>query len=255
MKLWSCAFVLAIVACGKTEPKFTVNADLPQLGTQTVNVVYTTDDGNRHALTVTAVEGKFEFSGKADKPSTIEIFTSQHQLYAAIIAKNGDELTLTGAPGNFKAEGNALAQQLLDYTEGADTARLPMEVRVAIESLYLTPTLSDVKFKSPEVFIKTDSVYTFPPEGIWVFTTGDHDRTAEVLDTLRYYAKQKGVNVRDVYIGSDMWTWKTTTRLDSATWTQALSPDAPVTLSGIITSTPILVEVDTAGTVMRKQLL
>lgn len=251
MKVLKLLGVLALVACSKSTPEFRVSADLPQLGTQTVNVVYSTDDGNRHALSVTAVDGKFEFSGSAEAPSTIEIFTSKHQLYAAIVAQNGDDITLTGTPGEFKAEGNELAQQLLDYTEGSDTAGLPAEVRRAIESLYLTATLAPAKFVSPEVFIKNDSVFTFPPEGIWIFTSEDNQRTPALLDTLRHYAKQKELNLRDVFIGSDMWQWKTLIRRDSATWTQVLSPDAPVTLGGIITTTPLLVEVDTAGTVIR----
>lgn len=255
MKFVKILFALAFASCSKPAPHFTVSADLPQIGTQSLTVIYTTDDGNRHAMPVTAVEGKFEFEGSAETTSLVEIYTSKQQLYATLLVKNGESISLSGNKGEFKAEGNELSQQLLDYAEGADTAGLPEEVRRAIESLYLTAEIAEGKFVSPEVFIKADSVYTFPPEGVWVFTSSDKERNAELLDTLRHYAKQKGVNVRDIYVGSDLWQWKTMTRSDSATWTQALSPDAPVTLNGILTSTPMLLEVDTAATIIRKQIL
>lgn len=255
MKLLRFLIPLALVACSKPAPHFTVSADLPQIGTQSLTAVYTTDDGNRHAVPVTAVEGKFEFEGKSEDPALVEIFTSKGLLYSALIVQNGEHISLSGTPGNFKAEGNDLAQRLLDYKEGDDTIGLSLEVRRAIESLYLTAALPTAKFISPEVFIKADSVFTFPVEGIWVFTSDDKQRTPELLDTLRHYAKQKDVNVRDIYIGCDMWQWKTLIRRDSATWTQALSPDAPVILNGVISSTPVLLVVDSAATIVRKELL
>lgn len=244
-----------LISCSKPTPHFTVEAELPQIGTQSLTVVYTTDDGNRHAIPITAVDGHFEFEGNAQSPSTVEIFTSKGQFYLAIIAQNGQHIAVSGTPGEFKAEGNTMAQQLLSYTPGDDTVGLPEAVRRAIESIHLTAPQPSGKFVAPEVWVKKDSVTRFPLQGIWVFTSSDKERTPALLDTLRHYARKKGSNVCDVFIGTDLWSWQSLTRRDSATWQQGLALDAPVALAGIITSTPMLVEVDSAARVIRLQPL
>ncbi|MDE6818392.1 MAG: hypothetical protein K2J09_04375, partial [Muribaculaceae bacterium] len=61
--------------------------------------------------------------------------------------------------------------------------------------------------------------------------------------------------MRDVYVSADRRQWLKNSRSDSATWTCALMPDAPLVLRGILTSMPCLVEVDSAGSVLRVQRL
>lgn len=81
------------------------------------------------------------------------------------------------------------------------------------------------------------------------------ERTPAVLDSMRKYSKIDTIPVRDVYVSGDLSQWRLYTNRDSATWTQGLMPDAPLVFSGILTSTPCFVEVDSAGVVKRVQRL
>lgn len=250
------AVAMVLASCSKDEG-FKVTVDAPEIGTQPILVVYTTADGNRRSLSMPSVDGKFEFEARASEPSIVEIFTSNKQLYAALIAEDGEHLHLTADASGKRVDGSSRSQQLLDYKPGDDISALPAEVREAIELIYIESPRTDWPvFPAAELVMGRDSVKTFEPEGVWVFTSSINQRTSTVLDTLRFYAR-KGQKrpLRDVFIDPDTSLWRMAIRGDSASWTQGVLPDAPIIYEGILTSLPLLVEVDSAGTVVRTQRL
>ncbi len=249
------AIGIALVACKRQPQEFNVKVDAPGIGTQQVTVVYTTDDGNRRSISLPAVNGQFEFSGSSISPSVIEIFTSNKMLFAALIAQNGESVTLQKADSVIEVHGSDRARMLVNYKPGSDTIGLPAEVRQAIDIVYTEHSREQwPKFESPELVIGRDTVATLDAEGVWVFTASLTERTSSVLDTLRARSEITS-NVRDVFISTDTVSWRVYTRRDSATWTQAMLPDGPLKLRGILTSTPLLVKVDSLGTVTNVQRL
>lgn len=252
----ACVVLAALCACRKGSDGFTVTVDVPEIGTQQMTVVYTTDNGNRNAMSMPSVNGAFEFKVSGASTSIVEIFTSTKQLYAALIAENGDHITLRSSEGRLQADGSEMSQQLLNYRPGDDVSALPEEVRNAVAIVYPRSERTDwPEFTAPELIIAKDSVMTpDKPLGVWFFTSSDNQRTSMLLDTIRAYAARKAP-VYDVFIGVDTTMWRMAIRRDEPTWTQGLAPDAPLVLDGILTSTPLLVEVDSAGTVRRTQRL
>lgn len=249
------AIGLVLVACNKEPKDFNIRVESPNIGTQQVTAVYTTEDGNRRSISVAAVDGAFEFVGSSSTPSVVEIFTSNKQLYAAVIAQNGESITLRGTDNGFEVEGSERAHLFANYKPGNDTIGLPADVRNAIDIVYTEHSRDNRPvFEAPELIIGRDSVTTLPAEGVWVFTSSMNERTESLLDTLRARAKMEPP-LRDVFISTDTISWRIYTRRDSATWTQAMLPDGPLALRGILTSTPLLVEVDSLGVVTRVQSL
>lgn len=255
--LMSTAFLTLLLAACSGPDSFRVSVEAPEVGTQEMRVVYTTPSGQRATQVVAAINGSFEFEGSSPEPAVVEIYNARKRLFATVIAADGDNVKLTVPAGDepMRVEGSELSARLLSYIAGDTVGELPPAVARAID---LTQTVHSrsvwPKFISPEVIISKDSVYTFPAEGIWIFTAADLERSRQVMDTIRLYAKRK-LPVRDIYVAADTTNWRLATRRDSASWSQAMMPDAPLVLGEIVRSTPCLVEVDTAGTVLRVQSL
>lgn len=255
--LLGCAVCAVLASCGGAD-EFEIKVDSQGIGTQLMTVVYTLPDGNRVVNSFPAVDGKFEFTGASAELSIVEIFTSNKQLYATLIATNGDKIALYGdKEGNKRVEGSELSAQLLQlattYSDTIDYTTQPAIVQQVLRDIYSTTSRTDTaKFISPELYIGRDSTKVFEAEGIWVFTSSVEERTSELLDTLRKYHGDKQ-HVRDVWVGNDTSQWRAMTRNDSAKWTQAMLPDAPLQLKAHLRSTPVIIEVDSTGNVIRVQ--
>lgn len=225
--------VLLLSACGGNK-KFSVDVDIPSVGTQEMTVVYMTEGGERVVMRLPAIDGKFEFNGVSRDTTSLEIFNAKKSLLATFHAVNGMKLSL-------KSEGDSL------IIEGAD-----VEVRNAVDTVVVEEM---PRFRELELVIAYDSVASFKPEGVWFFTSSAAERSSSVMDSIRKYAKIDTAEVRDVYVSADMSQWRMSTARDSATWTRGMLPDAPIALSGILRSTPCMVVVDSAGVVERVQRL
>lgn len=219
---------LLLAACGHKN-RVTVEANIPTVGTQAITVVFTTADGNRGVTTVPAIDGKFDFTVECNDSTQIELFTANKNLLAAFWGRMGEELKLN-------ANGDSL------FIAGREVLRNFLPVSVA----------DTLKFPELELIVGEDSVATFKPEGVWFFTATQQERTPAVIDSMKSY---KSARVRDVFIGADHYHWSMIIRQDSLKWTHALMPDAPLRLKDILNFTPCLIEVDTAGTVLRVQRL
>lgn len=229
MKKLLCLLLPALLAGCSDKKEFEIEADLPGVGTQEMTVVYTLGDGNRAVRAVAAIDGKFSFVGECGDSADVEIFTANKRLLAAFGVRTGEKLAL-------RAEGDSL------MIDGREVLR---EFPQAAPADSLT-------FPELELLVAVDSVATIKPEGVWVFTSSVKERTPSVMDTMRAYDAGR---VRDVYVSADERQWLRNCRADSAKWTCALMPDAPLTLAGILTSVPCLIEVDSVGTVVRVQRL
>ncbi len=219
---------LLLAACGEKN-QLNVEAEIPAVGTQAITVVFTTGDGNRGVLTVPALDGKFDFSIECNDSTDIELFTANKNLLAAFSGRKGEALTLSSQGDSLVIDGR--------------------EVRRSFEA----DTLAQwPEFPELELIAGDDSVALFKPEGVWFFTSSQQERTEAVIDSMKAY---KASRVRDVFIGADHYYWNNVRRRDTTKWSHALMLDAPVKLRGILTHTPCLIEVDTAGTVLRVQRL
>lgn len=248
-------FILGLSSCKKTGG-YKVSVDASDIGTQQITVVCTAADGNRRVLSMPAVDGKFEFSGQAPTVSVVEIFTSNKQLYAALLVQDGESVSLKSDGTEKQVSGSTRSQQLMAYQSGDDIGLLPEEVRDAVRLVYAENLPADsLRFVAPELIMGRDSVMTFDVEGVWVFTSSVNDRTGMVLDTLRAYASREERPLRDVFISGDTVAWRLAVRGDSATWTQGMMPDAPLVYRGVLRWVPSLIEVDSAGAIVRNQRL
>lgn len=218
---------LGVAACGGPKD-FHVTIDAESVGTQRLTVLYTLPDGNRAVVEPTAVNGHAEFRGNAPEPSLVEIFSSTGKKLTEFHALNGDRIRIT-----FDADGAQI--------QGAQPAAEP-------DSITATRQQSDtVRFVAPRVIVGRDTSETWAAEGIWIFTADSKERTRAVMDSIRTNRKR----VRDVFVSTEFDTWKELTRLDSATWKQGLLPEGPVDVPAL-TATPLLLEVDSAGIILRK---
>lgn len=218
--------VLLLAACSGPK-KFKVEIDSESLGTQKLTVVYTQPDGHRVVVEPTAVDGHLQFSGSAAEPSTVEVFTSSGAKLVSFIAVNGEKIQVT-----FGEEGAVISGAAHTLTD----------------SLIAEPDTA--KFSAPAIIVGRDTSEFWEPEGIWIFTSSATERTKAVMDTIRAHKK----TVRDVFVNSGLDTWHDATRFDSATWKQGVLPEGPVAIRQL-TSTPLLIEVDSAGQILRRQAL
>ncbi len=225
--------MLLLSSCGGNK-QFSVDVDIPSVGTQEMIVVYMTEGGERVVMRLPAIDGKFEFSGESMDTTSVEIFNAKKSLFATFPAVNGMKLRL-------KSEGDSL------IIEGADVAVRNVLDTFIVDELPL--------FRELELVVAYDSVASFKPEGVWFFTSSAMERGASVMDSIRKYSWIDTLEVRDVYVSGDMSRWRMLTARDSATWIQGLLPDAPIALKGILTSTPCMVMVDSSGVVERVQRL
>lgn len=217
-------FMMLLCACGGPK-SFKVTIDAETLGTQQLTVVYTLPDGNRAVLQPTAVDGHVEFSGSASELSTVEVFTSSGAKLVKFAAVNGEKIAITFDDDNTPVIKGAENQISDSITLMPDTA----------------------KFVAPSVILDRDSSITWQAEGIWVFTSTEKERTQAVMDTIKAHKK----SVRDVFVNANFDTWRDICRRDSATWKQGILPEGPVDVAAL-SSTPLLIEVDSAGTILRK---
>lgn len=216
------ALALTVGACGGPK-KFKVTIDSDNLGTQKLTVVYTLPDGNRAVIEPTAVDGHVEFTGEAPEPSTVEIFASSGKKIAEFMAWNGDKITI-----NLTADGITIS----------GTSTQPDSVTVS--------TPDSVRFEAPRVIVARDSSELWDTEGIWIFTAETGERTEAVMDTIKAHRKK----VRDIFVSTDFDTWREIQRRDSANWKQGLLPEGPVSVPAL-TSTPLLIETDSTGNILR----
>lgn len=216
---------LGLAACGGPED-FHVTIDSPTIGTQRLTVVYTLPDGNRAVEEPTAVEGHAEFRGNAPAQSFVEIFSSSGAKLAEFYAVNGDKIQITFGDEGARIQGTT----------------------VVIEHDSLIPAGEDtVKFVAPKVIVGRDTSETWPAEGVWIFTSNLKERRDAVMDSIRANRKK----IRDVFVSVEFDSWREITRRDSATWKQGLLPEGPLAVPAL-TSTPLMLEVDSAGIILRK---
>lgn len=233
MKKFALYFILLALcsACSK-KAEFTVEADIPAVGTQEIKVIYTTPGNNRAVLTVPALNGKFEFSGECVDSADVEIFNANKKLLAAFGVRVYEELKLNGEGDSIWIESKPERTVIRKFEPEADTVSR--------------------QFPELELIVGYDTIAKFEPAGVWFFSSTRAERTSLFIDSIKAYDVKR---VRDIYVSADQRQWMYYCRADSLKWQQALMPDAPLVLDGILTALPCLVEVDSLGTVLRVQRL
>lgn len=209
-----------------------MEGEVPRLGTQELTVVYTTASGDRAVMAIPAIDGRFEFAGECSDTANVEIFTANKLLLAAFGVKLNDKLKIVADGDSLWFEGTADRAILRKFEAEVDTT-----ARV---------------FPELELIVGYDTVETFEPQGVWFFSSSRDQRNDAFVDSLKSY-DQKRVN--DIFVSADLRLWMYYCSVDSLQCRQALMPDAPLRLEGILTAIPCLIEVDSVGTILRFQRL
>lgn len=110
-------------ACGNSD-SFTISGEIEGLGTRNLRFYY--NDGNAIKVGLaSAIDSKFRFEGHSKVPTVVTIATGQRSVLATLIAKNGDDITLTLSatdPYKMKAKGNKTTEQFAEFiTVNAET--------------------------------------------------------------------------------------------------------------------------------------
>ena len=247
---------ILLAACGG-EKYFQVSLEGQELGTQVLTAVYTLSDGNRSSQQVTVVDGRGEFRGHASNdPSVVEIFNSSAQPLVVLIAKAGDDIKVQFNGGVAEVGASELSTQLSEAVKLLPeiSEELPEAVQKALKEVYVSNVgETPQEFKVPKVWVRGDSVVEWDSEGIWVFTASSEERTSAFRNTLRKYVKS-GKQVNDIYLGGDSTLWFNVIRGDSAKWRQGMLPAGPADVEAL-TSTPMAIEVDSTGHIVRRTSL
>ncbi|MDE6512925.1 MAG: hypothetical protein K2L05_01925 [Muribaculaceae bacterium] len=231
-KIFLYIILAGLCAACSHKQEFSVEADIPRVGTQEITVVYTTPDGNRAVLTIPAIGGKFEFAGECADSADVEIFSANKQLLAAFGVRMNEQLKLVEEGDSLRFDGVPDRLIIRQFTAKADTTRR--------------------KFPELDLIVGYDTVAHFEPGGVWFFSSNRAERTSSFIDSIKAYDVQR---VRDVYVSAELRQWMNNCRADSFKWQQGLMPDAPLRLDSILTVMPCLIEVDSTGMVLRVQRL
>lgn len=82
---------ILLTACGGGDT-FRVTGEIPDLGTQNLNIVYYGDGAFRN-IRSPLVDGKFMFDGKSRDLTAVYIFSSRYSLLGIVVAQNGDNIS------------------------------------------------------------------------------------------------------------------------------------------------------------------
>ncbi len=110
------AALAGLTSCG-SEPEFRVRGEVEGLGTQNLRVTLYCGEAVQQQSTQ-AIDGKFRFEARAEKPVAGEIYTNAGVLMARFIADRGDNLILKFSatdPALFEAEGNGATEELAEF--------------------------------------------------------------------------------------------------------------------------------------------
>lgn len=109
-----CAFLTLLASsCGEND-RFVIKAEVDGLGSQIVRVTYVGPEG-MEASEAEARDGKFEFEGRSDMLTPVNITASNGRTIADLIAVNGDEILLSMKmedPAFVKIEGSEISSEL-----------------------------------------------------------------------------------------------------------------------------------------------
>ncbi len=92
------------------ETKFTIEANIENMGTQNVRVIYI-EDSKVFTSVIPAIDGKFSFNGVSPNYTLFNLIGQSGEALARVVARNGEVLELTGdykQPHSIKVSGNAI---------------------------------------------------------------------------------------------------------------------------------------------------
>lgn len=136
-------FILALTAlvtansCGSND-HYTVEGTIQGLGTRNLRFYYYDENGLKVGV-MSALDGKFTFSGSAKKQTLLSIATNQRGIITTIAVKNGDYVKLSytlNEPWTLRADGNSINSALTSFAQdNADALRTgnPAVINAAVE--------------------------------------------------------------------------------------------------------------------------
>ncbi len=132
------AAVIMLAGCGEGDT-FRILGTVDGLGTQNLRLIYYTDHAVKVATT-TAIDGKFNYEGRAQQPVIVEVFTNNSRvLLGRLVVKNGETVTAqwsTSSPAEVKLSGNKTSEQLAAFisdNKEAIESRDAADVNAAVE--------------------------------------------------------------------------------------------------------------------------
>lgn len=135
--------ILIITLCGilsacDDEPQFRITGTVDGLGTRRVTMVYPAD-GILHTATVTAIDGKFSFTGSSRDYTMVEFLSPQGKVFSRLPVKNGQSIKCEldiDDPYKLELKGSKPAQQWAEFlTKNHDllTDGTPEMINQAVE--------------------------------------------------------------------------------------------------------------------------
>lgn len=108
--------LLSATSCG-SDDSYIVEGNIDGLGTRNLRLYYYYDGGMRSGI-ISALDGKFTFTGSAKKTTLLAIATNQRGIITTIAVKNGDYVKLSytiNEPWTFSADGNDINSNLTSF--------------------------------------------------------------------------------------------------------------------------------------------
>ncbi|MDE7154094.1 MAG: DUF4369 domain-containing protein [Muribaculaceae bacterium] len=112
----SLILTLALSACGGGDT-FRINGEVEGLGTRSLKFYYYDGDRLKTGM-ATALDGKFQYEGKAGKPVIVHLATAQGIPVGNMIVENGDAINVkffSDKPGLMEISGNSAAEKYASF--------------------------------------------------------------------------------------------------------------------------------------------
>lgn len=114
----SLGFLLLLSSCGGGDT-FRINGEVEGLGTRSLKFYYYDGDRLKTGM-ATALDGKFQYEGRASRPVLITISTNQGQLIGHLMAENGDAIKVkyfADKPMLMEISGNGQSEKYASFVK------------------------------------------------------------------------------------------------------------------------------------------
>ena len=109
---------LLLSACGGGDT-FRINGEVEGMGTRSLKLYYYDGDRLKTGM-ATALDGKFQYEGRASRPVLIAVSTNQGTPIGYLMAENGDAITVkffSGRPVMMEVSGNAASEKYASFVK------------------------------------------------------------------------------------------------------------------------------------------
>ena len=107
--------VFMFCSCGSEN--FRISGDFKDFGTQNMRIIYVVGN-NANILSMPVVDGKFDYTGKTEEMTIVELYNRHMELLTRVAVENGDEIKISGSikePYKMKVSGSSVNEDWFDW--------------------------------------------------------------------------------------------------------------------------------------------